>query len=188
VDQIKLTPAQLLALRSALGENGEISKAMGQDADEDKVSKVSVNYRSAQRCGTCSMYESGSCTLVSGKIDPMDVCDKWEVKDGAQKSAETPIVSTVHHPLGSQGLWHTPSEKVPEMQQLPAYFQNTARALMRDQGMGEQQAIATAVNAVKEWASGRAFGGKVKVTPQVRRAAKRALREWEDLKASHRVE
>jgi hypothetical protein len=71
------------------------------------------------------------------------------------------------------------------MQQLPAYIQNVARALMRDQGIGESQAIATAINAVKEWARGRAFGGKVKVTRQVREAAQRAIDEWEKLRATH---
>jgi hypothetical protein len=102
------------------------------------------------------------------------------------KSEQTPVVSTVHHPLGSHGLWHTPSKKVPERQQLPAYFQNTARALMRDHGMDEQQAIATAVNAVKDWARGRAFGGHVKVTPEVQAAAQRAIAEWQHLRATHR--
>lgn len=102
----------------------------------------------------------------------------------AAKSERTPVVSTQHSPLGSQGLWHTPSRRVPEKQQLPAYIQNTAKALMRD-GMEESEAIATAVNAVKAWASGSAFGGKVKVTDEVRQAAQRALQEWNDLKASH---
>jgi hypothetical protein len=56
---------------------------------------------------------------------------------------------------------------------------------MRDQGMGEQQAIATAVNAVDEWRHGTAFGGRVKVTPEVQAAAARAMAEWEKLKESH---
>jgi 8-oxo-dGTP pyrophosphatase MutT (NUDIX family) len=103
----------------------------------------------------------------------------------ALKSAQTPVVSTVHHPLGHEGLWHTPDRHVSSVQQLPAYFQNTARALMRDEGMGESQAIATAVNAVREWAEGRAFGGKVKVTPEVQEAAQRAMAEWEHLRLSH---
>ena len=102
------------------------------------------------------------------------------------KSEQTPVVSTQHHPLGQEGLWHTPSKKVPEKQQLPAYVQNTAHALMRDQGMDESQAIATAINAVKSWAAGEAFGGHVKVTEEVRQAAQAAIKEWEDLKASHR--
>lgn len=101
------------------------------------------------------------------------------------KSEETPVVSTVHHPLGTHGLWHTPSKKVPEKQQLPAYFQNTARALMREHGMDEQQAIATAINAVRAWSQGHAFGGRVKVTPEVQAAARRAMQEWEALRASH---
>jgi hypothetical protein len=102
----------------------------------------------------------------------------------ARKSAQTPVVSTVHHPLGHEGLWHTPSKKIP-LQQLPAYVQNTARALMRTQGMGESQAIATALNAIKEWAQGTSFGGKQKVTPEVQMAARSAIAEWERLKESH---
>lgn len=105
--------------------------------------------------------------------------------DPKNKSAETPRVSTQHNPLGREGLWHTPSKKVPERQQLPAYIQNTARALMRDHGMEESQAIATAINAVKAWAAGHAFGGKVKVTPEVQAAAGKAIAEWERLRASH---
>ncbi len=105
-----------------------------------------------------------------------------------KKSAQTPVVSTVHHPLGHEGLWHTPSKKVPQLQQLPAYAQNTARALIRTQGMEESQAIATAINAIKAWAAGTAFGGHVKVTPEVQQAAQQALAEWEKLKASHHEE
>lgn len=101
------------------------------------------------------------------------------------KSEQTPVVSTHHSPLGTEGLWHTPDKHTPDKQQLPAYFQNTAKALMRDEGMGESEAIATAINAVKEWAAGRAFGGKVKVTEEVRQAAQRALDEWNQLKESH---
>lgn len=103
----------------------------------------------------------------------------------SSKSAETPVVSTVHHQLGHEGLWHTPDRHVGSAQQLPAYIQNVARALMRDHGMGESQAIATAINAVKDWAAGRAWGGRVKVTPEVRAAAGRAVAEWESLRASH---
>ncbi len=115
-------------------------------------------------------------TLTAGELHALQT---------ANKSAQTPVVSTEHHPLGHEGLWHTPDRHVSTVQQLPAYFQNTARALMRDQGMGESEAIATAVNAVKEWAAGRAFGGHVHVTPEVQQAAQRALQEWEHLKETH---
>jgi len=111
--------------------------------------------------------------------------DSDSLRDWLCKSPQTPVVSTEHHPLGQEGLWHTPSKEHPEKQQLPAYFQNTARALMRDQGMEESQAIATAINAVKAWAAGTAFGGHVKVTEEVRQAAQAALDEWEKLKESH---
>lgn len=38
------------------------------------------------------------------------------------KSEETPYLSEHHAPIGHEGLWHTPSKKVPEKQQLPAYI------------------------------------------------------------------
>lgn len=94
-------------------------------------------------------------------------------------STETPRLSVEHHPLGHEGLWHTPSRAVPERQQLSAYHQNIAHALMRT-GMGESQAIATAINATRRWAA-----GKDKVHPEVIAASKKALEEWERLKATH---
>jgi hypothetical protein len=99
-------------------------------------------------------------------------------------SADTPRLSTEHNPLGQEGLWHTPSKKVPEKQQLPAYIQNIAHALVRG-GMDESQAIATAINAVKRWAKGDLHWGHGKVTPEVQQASQRALAEWADLKATH---
>lgn len=105
-----------------------------------------------------------------------------------EKSAETPRLSSEHHPLGTEGLWHTPSKKVPEKQQLPAYLdiQNIARALIRDQGMDESQAIATAINAVRRWSRGDLHWGHGHVHPEVVQASQRALAEWERLRESHR--
>ena len=123
------------------------------------------------------MFRAGSCTLVKGVISPGDVCDDWEAK--AEKSAETPRLSTTHNPLGTEGLWHTPDKHTPEKQSLPAYIQNIAHALIRN-GMSESQAIATAINAVKRWAS-----GKGKVHPEVVAASSAALEEWAKLKESH---
>ncbi len=101
------------------------------------------------------------------------------------KSEETARVSTEHHPLGHEGLWHTPDKHTPDKQELPAYIQNIARALMRDHGMGESQAIATAINAVRRWSHGNLDWGHGKVTPEVQAAAQRTLREWEHLKETH---
>jgi 8-oxo-dGTP pyrophosphatase MutT (NUDIX family)/2'-5' RNA ligase len=159
-----------------------------QRPDDDKCDVVDGHHRALAR------HQLGKPVLAYiGFVHGKDVEAALEThsaqlhsgEDPQNKSAETPIVSTVHHPLGREGLWHTPDRHVSTMQSLPAYFQNTARALMRDHGMGEQEAIATAINAVKEWAEGRAFGGKVKVTPQVQAAARRALAEWAALRASH---
>ncbi len=91
----------------------------------------------------------------------------------------------MHHPLGHEGLWHTPDRHVSTAQQLPAYFQNTARAIARDSGGDPEDRIPEAIEAVREWSHGTAFGGKVKVTPEVQQAAQRAMAEWEALRQSH---
>jgi hypothetical protein len=107
------------------------------------------------------------------------------ISGGRSKSAETPRLEITPHPLGSQGLWHTPGKKIPEKQKLPDYIENIANALIRDQGMDESQAIATAINAVRRWAQGNLHWGHGKVHPEVQQAASRALDEWEKLKESH---
>lgn len=102
-----------------------------------------------------------------------------------QKSAETPTLEATPHFLGTEGLWHTPDRHVPSKQKLPNYIEHIAAALMRDQGLDESTAIAYAINAVKRWAKGRLGWGKRKVTPEVMAASRRALAEWNKLKASH---
>jgi hypothetical protein len=92
-----------------------------------------------------------------------------------QLSAQTPVLSTVHHPLGSPagpGLFRVGGL------QLPAYIQNIAHALERN-GHPESQAIQLAIGACQRWARG---GGKV--SPEVRAAAAKALAEWEAAKAA----
>jgi 2'-5' RNA ligase len=102
------------------------------------------------------------------------------------KSAATPYLSTVHHPLGHEGLWHTPSKKVPERQQLPAYVQNIAAAIERDHGVPESEAIAMAVAAVERWRHGNLeWGPHRHVTPEVAAASERTHEEWEHLRATH---
>ena len=39
--------------------------------------------------------------------------DPYAESPESRKSARTPYVSTVHNPLGHEGLWHTPSKEVP---------------------------------------------------------------------------
>lgn len=91
----------------------------------------------------------------------------------AEKSAQTPELSSTHHPLGTHGLWGDKTA------QLPAYIQNIAHAMIRG-GHDESSAIALAIGAVKRWARG---GGKV--SPEVRAASAKALAEWEKLKVTH---
>lgn len=130
------------------------------------------------------MFHSGKCDLVKGKIDPDDVCDRWETK--VEKSAETPSLEATPFKLGPHGLWHTPSKKVPHPQKLPNYVEHIAHALMRDQGMDESKAIAMAIAAIKRWAQGNLeWGPHRHVTPEVIAASRRALAEWNRLKESH---
>jgi hypothetical protein len=100
------------------------------------------------------------------------------------KSRDTPRLESTPDPLGQDGLWRTPSKKIPAKQHLPYYVQHIADALMRT-GMGESQAIATAINAVRRWARGDLGERHGHVHPEVRAAAQRAVEEWEDLKRSH---
>lgn len=104
--------------------------------------------------------------------------------EDAQKSARTPMLSTTHNPLGPHGLWRTPDKHVPVKQSLPPYAENIAHALERA-GHSESESVAMAISALRDFAAGHAFGGRVRVTPEVRAAARRALRQWERLKESH---
>lgn len=101
------------------------------------------------------------------------------------KSAETPELESTPFQLGPNGLWHTPNKKVPQKEKLPNYIEHIAHALMRDQGMEESQAIATAINAVKRWAKGDLHWGHGHVHPEVQQASQRALEEWEKLREEH---
>ena len=103
----------------------------------------------------------------------------------AVKSARTPMLEVTPRILGPEGLWHTPDRHVGGKQKLPDYIEQVAGALMDQQGMGEQEAIATAINAIKRWARGDLHWGKHKITPEVIQASQRALAEWEKLKESH---
>jgi hypothetical protein len=88
--------------------------------------------------------------------------------------------------LGPEGLWHTPDKHVPHRQKLPDYIEQVAGALIDQQGMDESQAIATAINAIKRWAKGDLRWGKKRITKEVIEASRRALKDWEKLKESHR--
>ena len=101
----------------------------------------------------------------------------------AGKSAQTPALEATPDPLGPNGLWNTPDKHVPAKQKLPNYVEHIADALMRDQGMDESRAIATAINAVRRWAAGHGD-----VTPEVRAASQRAVAEWEHLKETHHLD
>jgi hypothetical protein len=102
----------------------------------------------------------------------------------ASKSARTPMLESTPRILGPGGLWHTPDRHVGGKQKLPDYIEQVAAALIRD-GMDESQAIATAINAIKRWAKGKLGWGRHRITPEVIAASRRALAEWNDLKASH---
>lgn len=108
----------------------------------------------------------------------MDAVERLAQKVDLELSAKTPILSSVHRPLGrpgGPGLFHTKGL------QLPAYIQNIAHALMRS-GRPKSMAIAIAIGTVKRWARG---GGDVH--PEVRAAAAKAVAEWEAARARARA-
>ena len=81
-------------------------------------------------------------------------------------SKKTAALESTPAPLGKPGgpgLYHIKGE------QLPAYVQNIARALMRERGMTKSRAIAVARAALKRWIAGRQ-----KVSPEVKAAAAKA--------------
>lgn len=117
--------------------------------------------------------------------DRKRIKDALDGKHDAHKSAETPRLEATPDLLGTHGLWHTPDRHVHTPQKLPNYIEHIAHALMRDQGMDESQAIATAINAVKRWARGDLHWGRRKIHPEVIAASQRALAEWEHLKETH---
>jgi len=99
--------------------------------------------------------------------------------DTERRTAETPVVSTVHAPFGSPegpGLFHVKGL------QLPAYIQNVAHAFTRS-GHDESSAIHMAVGVVENWAAGHDGHGN-KVHPDVQAAAARAVAEWEAARAA----
>ena len=95
-----------------------------------------------------------------------------------ERTAETPIASTVHEPFGKPGgpgLFHHKGL------QLPAYIQHVAHHLVA-QGHTESRAIEMAVGIVKGWAAGHDGHGH-KVHPDVQAAAAKAVAQWEADKA-----
>jgi hypothetical protein len=128
--------------------------------------------------------EEAARQLFTGKVATLDITrDEWvrwcqdayldKYADTITKSEKTPMYSVTHHPLGVEGLWHY------EGLQLPAYIQNVAKGIM-ESGHPREEAIPMAINAIKRWARGEGD-----VHPEVRIASRKALAEWDELKATH---
>src|SRR5215475_13341424 len=95
------------------------------------------------------------------------------------RTAETPVASTVHEPLGKPGgpgLFHVKGL------QLPAYVQHVAHHLIA-QGHSESKAIQMAIGIVKNWAAGHDGHGN-RVHADVQAAAVEAVAQWEAAKAA----
>jgi ParB/Sulfiredoxin domain len=172
----------------ASGKGNTAPSILVQEPGKDRAFIVDGHHRALAR------KKLGKPVLAYvGNIDPRDREAAEQThssqihsgSDRANKSAQTPELEATPDLLGTHGLWHTPDRHVGHPQKRPNDIEHIAHALMRDQGMGEQQAIATAINAVKRWAKGDLHWGRGKVTPEVQAASQRALAEWEHLKETH---
>lgn len=89
-------------------------------------------------------------------------------------TGDGPCVTT---PIGKGKNWVTKAGKGTATGGLPAYVRAIAQAQMRN-GVSEQDAIRLAVGVVRDWANGKGH-----VTEATRQRARKALAEWEALKA-----
>lgn len=94
--------------------------------------KAQANYREtdseSKRCGTCSMFRDGKCTLVKGSIEEDHVCDEWE-KDkqvslvGSKATIPGGMYDVIPPPPGGKystyGLHQKPSQTVSPSPPLP---------------------------------------------------------------------
>src|SRR5215475_12439463 len=95
------------------------------------------------------------------------------------RTAETPVASTVHEPLGKPGGLRL--FQVKELH-LPAYVELVAHHLIA-QGHSESKAIQMAIGIVKNWAAGHDGHGN-RVHADVQAAAVKAVAQWEAAKAA----
>jgi chemotaxis protein histidine kinase CheA len=91
-------------------------------------------------------------------------------------AADSMVKASTHEQVGPKGLWGKPGW------QLPDYIEHVANDLIEN-GHPESQAVQMAVGIIKNWASGRPSGGEKRIKPSTVAAARKALAEWESLKA-----
>lgn len=150
------------------------------------MTKPEAGYRPGgtpgHRCGDCTMIRGERCTLVRGLIDPDDVCDHFEPREGRavqaartwddlasviDLSARTPMLEATPAPRGrpgGPGLYFLKGNKHSD------YLEQVVKALIEKRGMPPSKAYAIAWGALRRWQS-----GKGKVHPEVRAAASGAL-------------
>lgn len=75
----------------------QVTTLVGGGSGHKLLSKASVHFRestsSKRRCGTCSNFRGDHCSIVAGKVDAGDLCDRYSAKSGeyANASAETSV-------------------------------------------------------------------------------------------------
>lgn len=98
---------------------------------------------------------------------------------GVSESAKTAMLSVTHAPIGKGGRNWITRTAPGNAGQLPAYIQNVRNAIMRDdKDLDESKATKIAIGRIKDWAASQG-----KVSPEVRKAAAKAIAEWEKLRA-----
>lgn len=96
-------------------------RASAGDSGPTKT-KAEAHYRESdsdtKRCGTCSMFRDGHCTLVKGSIEPDHVCDYWE-KSKTVALAMPAATAPGAAPVPKAGPYQRPSQTVSPSPPLP---------------------------------------------------------------------
>ena len=93
-------------------------------------------------------------------------------------AADSLAKASTPEPVGPGELWHKKDKSI----HLPFYVQHIANALITS-GHSESEAIQMAIGIIKRWAAGSTSGGEHHIDAGTKAAARKALAEWEELKA-----
>lgn len=151
--------ARWLRALEVMGNGGTVKLAAGPT-----MAKADAGYRMSasrqQRCGTCSMFDNGRCSLVQGDIDPDHVCDHWEKGTvSLAVVAKSVMNSPAPGPRDQYGLHMVPSQITSPSPPLPPGASlptpREIRAVIKLVPDGIDSSLSTGVRKFLEQAAGK---------------------------------